>query len=507
MRVALVIFVLAGCAVSTAHAQDGAPASTRADDETSAATLSTEVGQVEAPTEQTESGPAAQLEHASPELASPTAPSSRARAPGEPPSLPPREIPDYDGRPEPGPSAEEILLWIPRVIFFPVHAVFEYLLRQPLGWLVTTLERENWPVILIDFFTWDERRAGIVPTAFYDFGFQPSVGLYFWWNDLGATGNHLRAQIGFGGVDWLRATVSDRIQVSRETELAFTADAWRRPDYVVQGFGWDSAKAQRSRYTRNYVDGRVELRLRPWRASEILFSTGVQWNDFELRGYAFDTDDPSLGTAVMQGWYERPPGLDGYTAYYQRLDIAIDTREERPAPGHGVRLEAFLHQGFDVTNILKRRWLRYGGAAGAFVDLGHNRVLALFGNVEFADPLGDAPVPLTEQVQLGGTPLVMSGFLRGALVGRSAAALTLEYRYPIWVFLDGSLHASVGNAFDEHLSDFNVDRLRMSFGFGFRSIGDRDQSFNVLVAVGTEPFAFGADVDSVRIVLGSQQGF
>lgn len=38
-------------------------------------------------------------------------------------------------------------------------------------------------------------------------------------------------------------------------------------------------------------------------------------------------------------------------------------------------------------------------------------------------------------------------------------------------------------------------------------IGDRDQSFNVLVAFGSEPFVTGADIDSVRIVVGSQQGF
>lgn len=429
------------------------------------------------------------------------------RAPGEPPSIPRRPIPDYDGRDDAGPTAEEVLLWIPRVIFFPVHVVFEYVLRQPIGWLLTTAEREDWTILLVDFFTWNERKAGLVPTAFYDFGFQPSVGLYFWWNDLGAPGNQLRAQVAFGGVDWLRATVTDRVQTSRETELSFTADAWRRPDYVFEGLGWDALDARRSRFIHSYVEGRVDFRVRPWRASELRFSSGVRWNDFDPNGYAFASDDPSLADAVMQGWYPTPPGFDGYTAYHQHLSIAIDTREPRPAPGHGGRLEAFVHQGFDLEQVVERRWLRYGGALGAFVDVGHNRVLSLFGHVEMADPLGPAEVPFIEQAQLGGSPLVMSGFLRGSLIGRSAAALTFEYRYPIWVFLDGSLHASVGNVFGEHFSDFDVERLRLSFGLGFRSIGDRDQSFNVLVAFGSEPFALGADIESVRLVIGSQQGF
>ncbi len=492
MRATLALLLLASLLAGTARAQDGEqvdPARERA------------------PLEAPPSEPAEPAPGATTEGGSETTPAAPVRQPGEAPSIPRRALPDYDGRDEPGPSAEEVLLWIPRILFFPVHLVFEYVLRQPIGWLLTTAERENWTALVIDFFTWSERKAGLVPTAFFDFGFQPSVGLYLWWNDLGAPGNQLRAQVAFGGVDWLRATLSDRVRTSRETELAFTADAWRRPDYVFQGLGWSSRDSERSRYLHSYVEGRADFRVRPWRASELLFSAGVRWNDFEPGGYAFASNDQSLGDAVMQGLYDLPPGFDGYTAYYQRLELTIDTREDRPAPGHGLRVEAFAHQGFDLEQIIARRWLRYGGALGAFVDVGNNRVLALFGNVELADPLGEAEVPFTEQAQLGGGPLVMSGFLRGSLIGRSAAALTLEYRYPIWVFLDGSLHVSVGNVFGEHFGDFDFERLRTSFGLGFRSIGDRDQSFNVLVALGSAPFALGGDIESIRLVVGSQQGF
>lgn len=434
--------------------------------------------------------------------------SAEVREPGEAPSIPRREVPDYDHRAEAGTTAEEALLWVPRVLFFPVHLVFEYVLRQPIGWFVTTAERERWPLILFDIVTWDERRAGLVPTAFFDFGFLPSVGLYFWWNDFLAEGNEFRAQIGFGGVDWLRATVADRFRPSEETEIGFTVDAWRRPDQVFQGLGYDSNRAQRARYRLNTVETRLDFRFRPWRASEIRFRTGVRWTDFEDDGYAFFRDDPSVGEAVRdQGWYELPPGFDGYTAYTQRLDVVIDSRQPRPAPGHGVRLEGFVEQGFDVTDVDDNRWLKYGAALGGFVDLSDNRVLGLWGVARFADPLAGEPVPFLEQVQLGGDAHTMWGFLPGQLVGRSAAVVTLEYRYPIWVFLDGALHVSLGNVFDEHLSDFDVERLRASFGIGLRSIGDRDQTFNVMLAFGTAPFDRGGAIDSIRLVVGSRQGF
>lgn len=426
------------------------------------------------------------------------------------PTIARRELPDYDGRAEPGPDAGEVLLWVPRILFFPIHLVFEYVIRQPLGWFLTTAERENWTALLIDFFTFEERRAGLVPTAFFDFGFQPSVGLFFWHNAPDVLeGNFFRVSAAFGGIDWLRGTISDRLRLSEETELGLTFDALHRPDFVYQGTGYDSERSQRSRYRRDYLEGRLDFRFMPWRESEVRFRAGVIWNQFAPDGYNWGRrGDPTLQQAVDdQGWYELPPGFEGYTAYRQRLDVVIDTREPRPAAGHGVRVEAYTGLGFDLNDPVENRWIQYGGAIGGFLDVGANRIFGLYGLARFADPLGTAPVPWLEQVNLGGDPMIMSGFIQNQLVDRSALVATLEYRYPVWVWLDGSLHFSVGNVFEERLSNFHVERLRMSFGFGLRSIGDRDQSFNILLAFGSEPFDQGAQVSSVRLLVGSQQGF
>ena len=44
---------------------------------------------------------------------------------------------------------------------------------------------------------------------------RPSVGVYVWFDHAFVRDNHLSAQVGFGGVDWLRGTVelSDRGEV------------------------------------------------------------------------------------------------------------------------------------------------------------------------------------------------------------------------------------------------------------------------------------------------------
>src|SRR5690606_4216117 len=68
-----------------------------------------------------------------PALAHPRTP---APAPGR------RPVPDYGRAPESRDPAEA-LLWIPRVIFAPVHLVLEYLVRLPLGWLLRAVELER----------------------------------------------------------------------------------------------------------------------------------------------------------------------------------------------------------------------------------------------------------------------------------------------------------------------------------------------------------------------------
>ena len=108
--------------------------------------------------------------------------------------------------------------------------------------------------------------------------------------------------------------------------------------------------------------------------------------------------------------------------------------------------------------------------------------------------------------QLGGDSL-MPGFLRGRLIGRSSVVGSLQYRWPIWVYLDGVLTGAVGNVFGEHFQGFDVKQTRLSSGVGVRSNGARESGFELLFAVGSEPFDSNFKVDSFRLVLGSHHGF
>ena len=81
-----------------------------------------------------------------------------------------RPIPDYDGRARK--DEQSALLWAPRILASPLYLTSEYVIRRPMGWLVTTAERDHWPAAILDFFTFGAvQKAGIIPTTLYDFGF------------------------------------------------------------------------------------------------------------------------------------------------------------------------------------------------------------------------------------------------------------------------------------------------------------------------------------------------
>ncbi len=84
---------------------------------------------------------------------------------------------------------------------------------------------------------------------------------------------------------------------------------------------------------------------------------------------------------------------------------------------------------------------------------------------------------------------------------------TLQYTWPVWVYLNGVIQTDVGNVFGAHLDDFDFDLLRLSSGIGVRSNGAPDSGLEVLFAAATDPFNEGFHVSSFRLVFGSHHGF
>jgi len=427
---------------------------------------------------------------------------SVARAETDPPR---RKLPDYDGRGGPHQTPAQKALWVPRLLLSPLYFVSEFVVRRPLGAAITAAEKAELPSALYDFFAFGpDHKAGIVPIAFVDFGFLPSVGLYGFWDDAGFKGHDVRLRGSTWGPKWLSGTATDRIHFSDRFDLTLTATATRRPDFAFYGLGPDTREPDLMRYTGKLFVAQAITQLGLVRSSFLETSFGYRGASFGPGSY---DEDPSVTTQVAAGKLPPPPGFEeGYRAPFARARLVLDSRE-KTGSSTGLRFEVSGEEAADLKNSPTSGWVRYGGAVGGFVDLGDSgRVISLSVAGLLVDPIGDRPVPFNEQVTLGG-PNLMPGFRAYRLYDRSAMVATLRYSWPIWVWLNGSLQVATGNVLGPHFEGFRAGRGRLSTAIGIESIGSRDSIFQALFGFGTETFESGAKVDSFRVVVGARSGF
>jgi hypothetical protein len=417
-----------------------------------------------------------------------------------------RPLPDYDGRSPPPATPGDVLLWVPRVILFPAYVVAEYVIRAPLGFLIASAERGGVPAWLYDFFTFGSKHeAGVIPTAYADFDFYPSVGLYAFWDNAFFPHHDLRLRGALGGGDWAVASFSNRYHFGSERadRVALEASAQRRPDYTYFGLGPDTRQGALTRYGQSRLEARALLDLHIWRESFLHAELLLRDAGFFRGGY---DDDTVLQSAVDAGELPLPPGYaEGYTVLAGELALAFDTRRPRPEPSSGVRLAvnaapaSLLGQGGG--------FVRYGATAAGFWDINsRHRVLSAVLSARFVEPIDDVAIPFTELVTLGG-PEPMRGLFPGRLYDRSALVAGLAYRWPIWIWLDGAMRMEFGNVFGEHLDGFRFERLRWSGALGVESNGAPDSAFQFLLGAGSETLESGGKIDSFRFAVGATHGF
>lgn len=389
-----------------------------------------------------------------------------------------------------------------RVVLFPVWIGFEALLRQPHGALSRAVENSDTVKSAQDTASggpWKE--LTIVPAAQFDVGLKPILGANAAWR---YRHNEVSLRAGTWGPGYVLAHAVERYEYRQDQHVSFETSFARRQDTPFYGLGPFSRGTDRARYESNALRLQAGYAASFWRSSRLSVILGG-------RGFWFGAgrccDDPTVASAVTLHRFTAP-GLDqDYAATFQRAELTLDTRRAEATRGFSVQAGGFEQTTFAVSDAVRdrRAWLRWGGHLGTSIDLtGTRRVLAASVHASFADPL-QGEVPFPEQVTLGGDQLML-GYLRGRLVDRSAFVTNVEYTWPFWVFLDGVLHAAVGNVFGAHWQGMSARALRYSAGIGIRSKGVPASRLEALFAVGSEPFEQGGKVDSFRFVVGTQHG-
>jgi hypothetical protein len=389
------------------------------------------------------------------------------------------------------------------VLLFPLYLTSEYVIRRPLGAAIVAAERADVPNKLYDFFAFGpDHKVGFLPVGFVEFGFLPSAGIYAFWDDAIAKGNHVRLHTELWPPDFVSSKVTDRYDYARDRSLEVHFETVTRPDEAFYGIGPTTLDASVSRYTKTWFDGSVAEELRFGRGSQLTGTVGLRRVTTSPGHYA---DDPSLERAAAAGDFAVPFGFErSYTEPYARLGLRLDSRARGATSGSGIQLQAQGEQGGDVEHV-GGGWVRYAGALKATLDLDdHGRLLSLALGALFADPLSSHAIPFTELVSLGGEAW-MHGYWEGRLVDRSAAVAALQYAWPVAPWASGLLEVAVGNVFDAHLDGLRPELLRLSPALGLGINGD--PPVELLVGVGTETFEHGTQVQSFRLTFGVPRSF
>jgi hypothetical protein len=412
---------------------------------------------------------------------------------------PKRDKPDYDGRGNPDADAETWVRWIPRVLLWPPYAVNEYVLRRPIGALVTIADRHHW----VGAFAGDathESRTHVVPIARFDHGELPAVGaeisLARAWRDddtayAGAT---------TWGTREYAAAARDRVTYDRGAgSIELRAGYARAVDNAFFGIGPAARARDASRFglARGGAGFDYARRLEPGLALSL--ESGVEHVAF-VGGAC--CDEPSLADQVARGTLPAPPGYgDPYTFAHERAELAIG---DRAAAGEGGGPWLHVYGGARSRLDRSATWLRYGARAGAAIDLdGHHRVLAVLAGVDLVDPLQADAVAFTELASPADE--LMPAFIPGWMLGRSAAAAQLAYSWPIWVVLDARVRFALGNAFDAHFADFALGALRASADFSIVVNASHAHPIELVIGAGSDPLDDGVHVAAVRVVVGTRR--
>jgi hypothetical protein len=412
-----------------------------------------------------------------------------------------RKPPDYRGQQPPPTTAGDVLIWIPRVILLPAYLVTEYVVRAPVSAVATSAEKDKWPNSVYDFFAFGpDHKIGVFPTFLIDFGFRPSIGAHFFWDDLFVAGNDFTTDAAWGGSNWITLAMGDRYRFSPDSSIAVAARWNRRPDSLYFGIGSSVPKSNESRWGSDLVEGSVTYSQVVRRVLRL--DTKARLYRTIFRDYSC-CGDPTIPQAVEAGLYPEPPGFgENTTAAELGFTAVLDTRS---AVGNrsGVRVGLSVAPAVDVTRGWDRSWIRYGaGIEGSWDVTGTGRVLSLGVLALFSDPMGSQPVPFYELVTVGGAD-PFTGFLRGRLRDASAIGAELSWRWPVYTYLDGVAAVGFGNVFQKHLSSFRWDLLRLNAELGLRTAAALGASqFQLVFGMGTEPFNQGLTVTSFTFAFG-----
>jgi len=333
-----------------------------------------------------------------------------------------------------------------------------------------------------DFFFDDARRYGLYPTAFYETGFGPNVGLRFVHRDLFWKREQLLLRVGFGGsYDQIYEAKLDSGARWRAVRLSFGV-RYRLMDHGrFFGIGnadevdvgevetplpaLDPEAAVSTQYRSEVLQTQFGGSIGLGRAVRLDVSEVLRQQRLSSGPEADELWVPEVYVGGQVLGFERDL-VDAYSEVALRWDDRVRKRADLPPalPSAGLRLFAWSGLQHALTEP-QRAFGRVGLDVQPFIDLYRgDRVLRLRARTAWV--IGDLDrIAFVDLPSLGGARL-LRGYGGARFRGRGTLLATVEYRYPVQENLASYLFVDAGRAY-VRLGDVSIASLRDArVGFG-----------------------------------------
>jgi outer membrane protein assembly factor BamA len=322
---------------------------------------------------------------------------------------------------------------------------------------------------------------GVRPAFQYSISFAPVVGLRFFDQKLLGPMTDFGVTAMTGGIHIVYAEVAARpTPADRALEATVRVAYNRRNDQVFTGIGYateTNALNQPSRYAIDAVDGGGRLTWQAARGVTANLDTMVGVRRFG-NGTIVGGEQPiasvycirSLSGLCVPGTVDplRVPGFNQGTQFFRAAaHFLFDSRDNMYRPSSG----ALVELGADWSHGLgwdESDYVRLHAGVSAVLDLWRrSRTLVVRIEANDLQQIGFAPVPFSELIVLGG-PDTFRGFRPGRFRNFSSLFFGVEYRWPVWMWMDATLFTEYGGVFGPAFEGFDIERMRPDVGAGVR---------------------------------------
>ena len=304
-----------------------------------------------------------------------------------------------------------------------------------------------------------------------------AAGVLLYHDHLFFKDHRAQAEILFGSKVYNEFDLEYRIPVKgiKKSRLIFEAEYGNAPErsYYVNN------RSEKRSYASEF--GSLEATYRQHMNSWVQMQINVKYRDRTIKTSRYEDDaDEQIPSSLL--------GNSKLITAGTKWTLNYKNGGRRTLSGTQYKVGAGWTQSTQNPDL---KFLEYHGAIHHFVPvpiLPETRRLGVKLQLHKQENIGSEAIPFYVQNTLGGSR-DLRGFPDKRFRGYGTVSIAVEYRYPIWDFMDAVIFTDQGQPFNNY-SDIALSNFHSSYGFGFHLLSQRGLSFRSEFAFSKEAGRF-----------------